>query len=79
MFFLSLSILDGRKPVMYEFWYGYVKVKHGKNSRIGYMDRDSFIVQVKTEEGYKDIAEDVETRFDTSFFELYRALPKEKN
>ena len=79
MFFLSLSILDGRKPVMYEFWYGYVKVKHGKNSRIGYMDRDSFIVQVKTEEGYKDIAEDVETRSDTSCFELYRALPKEKN
>ena len=64
---------------MYEFWYGYVKVKHGKNSRIGYMDRDIFIAQVKIEESYKDIVEDVEIKFDTSYFELDRALPKEKN
>ena len=64
---------------MYEFWYGYVKVKHGKNSRIGYMDRDNFIAQVKIEESYKDIVEDVEIKFDTSYFELDRALPKEKN
>ena len=64
---------------MYEFWYGYVKVKHGKNSRIGYMDRDNFIAQLKIEESYKDIVEDVEIKFDTSYFELDRALPKEKN
>ena len=34
------------------------------------MHTDSFIVHVKTEDIYKDIAEDVETRFDTSNFEL---------
>ena len=34
---------------------------------------------VKTDDIYKDIAEDVERRFDTSNFELDRLLPKGKN
>ena len=42
------------------------------------MDTDSFIVYVKTENIYKDIEENVETRFDTSNFELERPLPKRK-
>ena len=41
-----------------------------KNANICYMDTDSFIVHVKTGDIYKDIAEDVETRLDTSNFEL---------
>ena len=43
------------------------------------MDTDSFIVYIKTGDIYKDIAEDVETRFDTSNYELGRPLPKSKN
>ena len=43
------------------------------------MDTDSFIVYIKTDYIYADIAEDVETRFDTSNYELDRLLPKEKN
>ena len=42
------------------------------------MDTDSFTVHVKTDDIYKDIAEDVETRFDTLNFELDRPLPKGK-
>ena len=38
------------------------------------MDTDNFIVHVKTDDIYKEIAEDVETRFDTSNFELDRPL-----
>ena len=34
------------------------------------MDTNSFIVYIKTNDIYKDIAEDVETRFDTSHYEL---------
>ena len=41
------------------------------------MDIGSFIVQVKTDDVYKNIAEDVEARFDTSIFELDYCL-KEK-
>ena len=43
------------------------------------MDTDSFIVHVKTDDIYKDIAVDVEKRFDTSNFEKDRLLPKGKN
>ena len=43
------------------------------------MDTDSFVVHVKTDDIYKDIAEDVETRFDTSNLELDRPLLKGRN
>ena len=42
------------------------------------MDTESFIVYVKTDDIYKDIAQDVETRFDNSNYKLERALLKEK-
>ena len=44
-----------------------------------YVDTDSFIVYIKTDDIYKDIAEDVETRVDTSNYELDSSLPKEKS
>ena len=43
------------------------------------MDTDNFIVYIKTDDIYKDIAEDVKTRFDTSNYELNRPFPKGKN
>ena len=64
---------------MYEFWYDYVKPRYGEKVILCYMNRDSFIVYMKTDDIYKDIAEDVETRFDTSNYELDRPLPKGKN
>ena len=76
---LGLSILDLSKTVMYEFWYDYLKPKYGENAKLCYMDTDSFIVYVKTDNIYKDIAEDAEKIFDTSNFEIDKPLPKEKN
>ena len=61
--YLGLSILDLNKTVMYEFWYGYVKPKYGENKKLCYMNIESFIVYVKIEDVYKDIAKDVETKF----------------
>ena len=43
------------------------------------MDTDNFIAYIKPEEVYVDIAEDVDTRFDTSNYDLERLLPKGKN
>ena len=55
-------------------------VKYGEKARMCYIYKDiSFIVYIKTDDIYKDIAEDVETRFDTSNYELDRPLPKGKN
>ena len=77
--YLGLSILDVGKTVMYEFWCDYLKPKYGEYVKLGHMDTDSFIVYVKTDDTYKHIAEDAETRFDISNFEIDRVSPKEKN
>ena len=43
-----------------------------------YLDTGNFILYIKPDDIYKGITEDVETRFDTSYYELDRPLPKEK-
>ena len=68
--YLGLSILEISKLLMYEFWYDCMKPKYGDNIKLCYMDTDSFIMNIKTEDFYKDIANDVEKRFDTSNFEV---------
>ena len=71
---LGLSILEISKLLMYEFWYDYMKPKYGNNVKLCYMNTDSFIINIKTEDFYKDIANDVEKRFDTSNYEVDRPL-----
>ena len=63
--YLGLSILD--------------LVSFGEKAKQCYMDTDSFIVYTETDDIYEDIAEDVETEFETSNYELDRPLPKGKN
>ena len=63
---------------MFEFWYSYIILKYRKKVKLCYMDTDSFIVCIKTENIYLDIAKDVEARFDTSSYELDRPFSKEK-
>ena len=53
---LGLSILELCEILMYEFWYGYVKPKYGEKAKLCYMDTDSSIVYIKTDDTYKDIA-----------------------
>ena len=74
-----LSIFDQNKTVMYEFRYDYVKPIYGENAKLCYMDTDNFIIHVKMDDIYKDIAEDVETRFDIFNFEIDRPFSKGKN
>ena len=47
----------------------YIKPKYADNVKLCYMDTDSFIMHIKTENFYKDIVNDVEKRFDTSNYE----------
>ena len=77
--YLGLSILHISKILMYEFWYDYMKPKYNDNVKLGYMDTDSFVMNIKTNDFYKDIANDVEKRFDTSNYEVNRPLPTGKN
>ena len=76
---LGLSLLELSKILMYESWYGYIKPKYDEKAKLCYMDIDSFIVYIKTDDIYKDNAADVETRYGTSNYELDRPLPIRKN
>ena len=67
--YLGLSILELSKILMYEFWYDYEKSKYDEKDKLCYMDTDNFIVYIKTVDIYRDIVEDVETKFDTSNYE----------
>ena len=77
--YLGLSILDISKTLIYEFWHNYIKPKYQNNAKLCYMDTDSFIIHIKTENFYKDIADDIEERYDISDYKSYRPLPKEIN
>ena len=77
--YLGLSIIEVSKIIMYEFWYDYVKKKYGDMVKLCYMDTGSLIMNIKTKHFYKDIAQDVEERFDTSNYNVDRPLHKGKN
>ena len=77
--YLGLSILEISKIIMYEFWYDYVKKEYGDMVKLCYMDTYILIMNFKTKDFYKDIARDVEERFDTSNYDVDRPLPKGKN
>ena len=74
--YLGLSLLKLSKIVKYEFWYDYVKLKYGEKSKT--------VIWIQTVslytwyDIYKDIAEDVETRSDSSNYQLDRPLPERK-
>ena len=66
---------------MYEFHYDYIGPKYGSNVSLCYMDTDSFVYGIETEDFYRGIAKDVEKRFDTSGYlkDDNRSLPIGKN
>ena len=53
--------------------------KYCEKTKLCYTDTGNFIAYIKTDDVYRDIGEDVVTRFDTSAYELDRPLPKGKN
>ena len=68
--YLGLSILEINKTLMYAFWYDYIKPKYQNNVKLCYMDTNSFIIHIKSENVYEGIADDIEKRFDTSNYEV---------
>ena len=66
--YLDMWILDISKILIYEFWYDYIKPKYKGRAKLCYMDTDSFVIYLETEDFYKDITNDVERWFDTSNF-----------
>ena len=62
--YLGMSMIELSKIVMYQLWYDHVRSKYGQKEKLHYMDANLFTVYTKTEDIYKDIAEDVKTRFE---------------
>ena len=79
--YLGQAILDISKTLMYEFWYDYIKPEYGDKAKLCYTDTDSLVMHNKTEDFYKDIANDVERLFDTSNYNKKddRPLPIGRN
>ena len=48
--YLGMSILDISKTLMYEFWYDYIKPKYKNKEKLCYMDTDSFVIHIFTED-----------------------------
>ena len=64
-----MSIVDISKRLMFQFWYDYIKPKYQDIAKLWYMDTDSFLIHIKTEDFYEDIANDVELWLDTSNYD----------
>ena len=79
--YLDMSTLGISKILMCEFWCDHIKSKYQDRTKLCYMDADSFVIHIKTEDFYKDIANDIEKQFDTSNYDENddRPLSKGKN
>ena len=64
--YLGQTTLGLSKIVMYEFHYGFTKLRYGGNLKLCYMDTDSLVYHVKTKDFYAEIANDIELRFNTT-------------
>ena len=68
--YLGLSIIAINKIMMYKHWHDYAKREYGDKAKICHTHLDSFIIHIKYEFVYADLAEDVETIFNISIYEV---------
>ena len=54
LLYLGMSILDISKTLIYEFWYDYVKAKYKDKTKLCYMNTDSFVINIFTEDFFED-------------------------
>ena len=75
--YLGQAVVDISKILMYAFWDDYIKPKYGEKARLCYMDTDSFVMDIKTDEFYNDINNNVDKWFDTSNYDKNDNRPLE--
>ena len=73
-----MSVLDISKRLTYEFWYDYIKLKYQDSSKLCYMDTESFVIHIKTEDFYEDTADDVKKWFDISNYDGCNSAENDK-
>ena len=75
--YVGMSILYLSKHLMYDFYYNYLKRQYSSCNLL-YTDTDSFILQVETDDVYKDI-KDNQSQYDTSNYNNKHFLFSNKN
>jgi len=71
-----MCVLDFPKTLMYDFHYNYMKKKYAENCRLLMTDTDSLMYEIKTEDFYRDIKDDILEKFDTSNFPVTSDMPR---
>jgi len=64
--YIGMSILDISKNCMYDFYYNVMKERYNENIKLLYMDTDSLIMEVKTDDFYSDVKNSLIEHFDTA-------------
>ena len=60
--YLDLPISETSKTLMHEFLHDYIKPQYQGNAKLCYVDTENFIIHIKTEHGYEDVADDVKKK-----------------
>ena len=63
--YIGMSILDLSNHLMYDFYYLELKKQYGENCSLLYTDTDSLLMEIQTEDVYRDMGENI-TDYDTS-------------
>ena len=73
-----MTILDTSKLLMYDFYYNHLKARYGEKCELIYTDTDSLILDIQTEDVYKDMKEQL-WLYDTSNYPKDHPLYDSKN
>ena len=76
--YTRMTILENRKILMYDFYYNYLKARYGQNCELIYTDTDSLLLNVQTEDVYKDMKEH-SWLYDTSNYPKDHPLYDDRN
>ena len=74
----GMTILENSKILMYGFYCNYLKYRYGPNCELIYTDTDSLLLNIQTEDVYKDMKEDL-WLYDTSNYPKDHPLYDDKN
>ena len=76
--YTGMTILENSKILMYNFYYNYLKPRYGPNCELIYTDTDSLLLNIQTEDVYKDMKED-SWLYDTSNYPKDHPLYDNRN
>ena len=76
--YTGMTILENSKILMYDFFYNHLKARYGNNCELIYTDTDSLLLNIQTEDVYKDIKEDL-FLYDTSNYPKDHPLHDARN